>query len=129
MDTQAGMPLPKLFTPHPNLGDAVNHNFIASEVEGGVFLDQLPPGTVLCVETRNRSYILVNRGNGEALISGHPTFCRPCLANPGFGPPHAAGGGESRGGFASIRRIVRFSSNFNDGGDRNMGLGCAKLPA
>ncbi len=55
MDTQAGMPLPKLFTPHPNLGDTVNHNFIASEVEGGVFLDQLPPGTVLCVETRNRS--------------------------------------------------------------------------
>jgi hypothetical protein len=75
MDTQVGMPLPRLFTPHPNLGDAVNHNFIASEVEGGVFLDQLPPGAVLCVETRNRSYTLVNRGNGKALISGHPTFC------------------------------------------------------
>jgi hypothetical protein len=75
MDTQAGSPVPKLFQPHPNLGDAVNHNFIASEVEGGVFLDQLPDGAVLHVETRNRCYTLVNRGNGEALISGHPTFC------------------------------------------------------
>jgi len=75
MDTQGGLPLPSLFTPHMNLGDAVNHNFIASEVEGGVFLDQLPHGAVLCVETRNRLYTLVNRGNGEALISGHPKFC------------------------------------------------------
>lgn len=75
MDTEAGKPLPKLFEPHPNLADAVNHNFIASEVEGGVFLDQLPPGAVLRVETTNRCYTLVNRGNGEALISGHPTFC------------------------------------------------------
>jgi hypothetical protein len=75
MDTQADVPVPKLFAPHPNLGDAVNHNFIASEVEGGVFLDQLPAGAVLSVQTRNRVYTLVNRGNGQALISGHPTFC------------------------------------------------------
>ena len=75
MDTEAGTPVPRLFTPHPNLGDAVNHNFIASEVEGGVFLDDLPPGAVLRVETQNRSYTLVNQGSGQALISGHPRFC------------------------------------------------------
>jgi hypothetical protein len=75
MDTQAGIPAPRLFTPHPNLGDQVNHNFIASEMEGGVFLDRLPPGAVLRVETQNRSYTLVNRGHGQALISGHPQFC------------------------------------------------------
>ena len=40
MDTQCNLPAPELFRPHPNLGDAVNHNFIASEVEGGVFLDR-----------------------------------------------------------------------------------------
>ena len=65
MDTEAGLPLPKLFTPHPNLGDGVNHNLIASEVEGGVFLDQLPEGAVLHVETQNRAYTLVNRGKGR----------------------------------------------------------------
>jgi hypothetical protein len=75
MDTNVGVPAPKLFAPHPNLDDTVNHNFIASEVEGGVFLDQLEPGAVLLVETRNRCYRLVNRGNGQALISGHPQFC------------------------------------------------------
>jgi hypothetical protein len=75
MDTQSGMAVPKFFTPHPNLGDEVNHNFVASEVEGGVFLDLLPQGTVLRVETRNRCYTLVNRGDGDAWISGHPTFC------------------------------------------------------
>jgi hypothetical protein len=75
MDTEQHIPLHNLFSPHPNLADQVNHNFIASEVEGGVFLDRLPPGTILRVETQNRSYTLVNRGNGEALISGHPKFC------------------------------------------------------
>lgn len=75
MDTQLGTPPPNLFQSHPNLGDAVNYNCIASEVEGGVFLDRLPEGTVLRVETQNRAYTLVHRGNGQALISGHPTFC------------------------------------------------------
>jgi len=75
MEMQTGAPLPNFFQPHPNLGDAVNHNFIASEVEGGVFLDQLAPGAVLHVETKNRCYTLVNRGEGKALISGHPTYC------------------------------------------------------
>ena len=65
----------KLFQPHPNLGDEVNRNFIASEVEGGVYLDRLPEGAVLRVETQNRAYTLVHRGNGQVLISGHPMFC------------------------------------------------------
>ncbi len=75
MDTEAGIPVPKLFQPHPNLGDEVNRNFIASEVEGGVYLDRLPEGAVLRVETQNRAYTLVHRGNGQVLISGHPMFC------------------------------------------------------
>ena len=62
-------------SPHGNLSDRVNHNIVQSEIEGGVYLDDLAPGATLEVETQNRSYRLVNRGDGKALISGHPEFC------------------------------------------------------
>ena len=71
-----------MFTPHPNLSDEINHNIVQSEVEGGVSLDQLPPGAVLEMETTNRFYELEYRGNGQALIAGHPQFCpEPVLVN------------------------------------------------
>jgi len=71
---------PDLFTPHENLSDQVNRNIIRSEIEGGVYLDELPKGARIEVETQNRFYTIVNRGDGEALISGHPKFCpRPVL--------------------------------------------------
>src|SRR3974390_3011808 len=38
---------PRLFRCHPNLSDEVNHNIVQSEIEGGVFLSDLPPATVL----------------------------------------------------------------------------------
>ena len=63
------------FLPHPNLSDEVNHNIVQSEIEGGVYLKDLPDETTLEIETQNRSYTLVNRGQGQALISGHPEFC------------------------------------------------------
>jgi hypothetical protein len=66
---------PKLFVPHPNLGDEVNRNIVQSEIEGGVSLDELPQGAALEVTTQNRSYRIVNHGDGQALISGHPKFC------------------------------------------------------
>jgi hypothetical protein len=65
----------RFFTPHPNLGDVVNHNIVQSEIEGGVYLHDLPHESTLEVETQNRSYLIVNRGQGQALISGHPEFC------------------------------------------------------
>jgi hypothetical protein len=61
--------------PHPNLSDEVNHNIIQSEVEGGVYLRDLQPGAVLAIQTRNRSYRLVNLSEEYSLISGHPEFC------------------------------------------------------
>ncbi len=61
--------------PHCNLNDRVNHNIVQSEIEGGVYLADLPKGAAIEVETRNRSYLLVNRGEGKAMISGHPEFC------------------------------------------------------
>ena len=61
--------------PHPNLCDQVNRNIIQSEIEGGVYLWDLPHQSTLEVETQNRSYTLVLCGPGEVLISGHPRYC------------------------------------------------------
>ncbi len=63
------------FVPHPNLSDQINRSICQSEIEGGVWLDHLPVGTLLEIETRNRFYTLEYRGDGQALISGHPKFC------------------------------------------------------
>lgn len=75
MDTGSFSTKPDLFLPHRNLSDEVNRNIVRSEIEGGVYLDDLPRGAALEVETQNRSYKIVNRGQGQALISGHPKFC------------------------------------------------------
>jgi hypothetical protein len=61
--------------PHPNLSDRVNHNIIESEIEGGVYLWDLPRESTLEVETQNRSYTIVLFESGAALISGHPRYC------------------------------------------------------
>ena len=61
--------------PNPHLGDRVNRNIIQSEIEGGVDLRQLPVCCQLEIRTSNRSYRLVNQGDGHVLLSGHPKFC------------------------------------------------------
>jgi hypothetical protein len=61
--------------PHPALDEEINRNFIRSEIEGGVYLERLPPGTELEVRTENRSYRIRYCGDGRVLISGHPVFC------------------------------------------------------
>ncbi len=66
---------PCLFAPNPYLSDAVNRNIVQSEIEGGVHLRDVPPGTVLEVETENRAYKIRYEGLGRAFISGHPVFC------------------------------------------------------
>src|SRR5256714_1743874 len=66
---------PRLFHPHANLSDDVNRNIVKSEVEGGVHLRDVPPGTVLEVQTQNRAYTILYKGWDQALISGHPVFC------------------------------------------------------
>ena len=70
MDTE-----PRLFSPHANLSDEVNHNIVQSEIEGGVYLQDLPLEGRLEIETQHHYYTVVNRGDGEALISGHPLYC------------------------------------------------------
>jgi hypothetical protein len=43
--------------------------------EMGVSLDDLPPGTVLRIRTKNRNYILETEGKKKARIAGHPQYC------------------------------------------------------
>ena len=64
-----------LFQVNPHFSDAINRNVVESEVLGGVHLRDVPPDTVLEVETQNHTYRLVLKGWGQALISGHPEFC------------------------------------------------------
>ncbi len=64
-----------MFAPHPNLSDEVNRNIVQSEIEGGVFLEALPPDTVLQIRTQHHHYTALLLGEGSALISGHPQYC------------------------------------------------------
>lgn|SRR5689334_116682 len=51
------------------------------EEEEGISLDEIPVGAHLEVVTRHHTYNLENRGDGKAVISGHPQFCpKPVLA-------------------------------------------------
>src|SRR5262249_42081082 len=59
----------------PHWPDVINRLVVQSEIEGGVHLDRVPRGTVLEVETQNRTYTLVSEGLSEVRISGHPDFC------------------------------------------------------
>ena len=75
MNVPASAATVQLFVPHPHLSDAINRNVVESEVLGGVHLRDVPPGTVLEVQTENRCYTIVHKGWGDAMISGHPHFC------------------------------------------------------
>jgi hypothetical protein len=43
--------------------------------EEGIRLDALQVGEKLELATKNRIYVVENRGNDEMLISGHPKYC------------------------------------------------------
>lgn len=63
------------FIPHAHLNPLVNNNIVQSEIEGGVYLCDLPFGAEIAVYTRNRCYRIVKESAGEAWICGHPEFC------------------------------------------------------
>jgi hypothetical protein len=77
MDTQVthSIPDPSLYEVSPYFSDAVNRNIIQSEIEGGVFLNDLLPGMVLSIQTQSRVYELSFLHDNVALISGHPEIC------------------------------------------------------
>jgi hypothetical protein len=59
----------------PHFSDSINRNVVESEIMGGVNLRDVPPETVIEVQTLNHTYTIVHKGWGQALISGHPDFC------------------------------------------------------
>jgi hypothetical protein len=65
----------QMFRPHANLCDRVNHNIVQSEIEGGVFLNDLEPRTILFIQTQHHCYTAVFMGDNQALLWGHPQFC------------------------------------------------------
>jgi len=71
---------PRLFRPHPNLSDEVNRHLVQSQIEGGVRVEDLVPGSWLQVKTQNTCYRILILLGAMALITGHPLFCpRPVL--------------------------------------------------
>ena len=89
---------PQVFRSHPNFSDEVNRNLVQSEIEGGVFLNDLPPWTVLEIQTQNHCYLVVLLGENEAMISGHPLYCPE--------PTRVAIAGSTWGGSMLKRRYV-----------------------
>ena len=70
MDERTRVGMNQMFLPHRNLSDAVNGNIIRSEIEGGVYLKDLPDNATLEIETQNRRYRLHSRGQTEASVPG-----------------------------------------------------------
>ena len=69
-----------VFRPHPNLSDDVNRQIVQSQIEGGVKIEDLVPGSWLQVTTQNTCYRIHILFGAMALITGHPRFCpRPVL--------------------------------------------------
>ena len=81
-----------------NLSDEVNRNIAQSEIDGGVWLDDLAPATVLEVVTEHRRYRIVLLGDDDALISGHPQYCPE--------PTRVAIAGSTWGGSMMKRRFI-----------------------
>jgi hypothetical protein len=46
-----------------------------AETSDGVYLGDLPRGSVLEIETAHRNYRLVKNADAHVRISGHPLFC------------------------------------------------------
>ena len=89
---------PSSFTPHPNLSDEINRGIVQSEIEGGVFLQDLPPDTVLEIQTQHHCYTAVLLVDNSVLISGHPQYCPQ--------PVVVAIAGSTWGGSMLKRRFV-----------------------
>lgn len=90
--------LTSLFAPHCNLSDEVNRHIVQSDIEGGVYLEDLPAATVLEIQTRHHCYTAVLLDNNAALISGHPQYCPE--------PVRVAIAGSTWGGSMLKRRFV-----------------------
>jgi hypothetical protein len=65
-------------SPHANSNPAIVSGIRkppTDVLEDGIDLEELPVGAILALETGHNSYRLENLGEGNALLSGHPTYC------------------------------------------------------
>jgi hypothetical protein len=92
--------------PNATQSEATTLVTIAAGAGDGVYLDDLPEGAVLEVETSGHRYRIVNRTHGEALISGHPKFCpQPTAVTIGGS---ALGGCMVKAGFIGLGMRLTF---------------------
>src|SRR4029077_3061520 len=70
------MTCPSFFRPHRNLSDEVNSNIVQYEIEGGMNLQNLRPGSALQIHTRHTSYNVLVLFGSLAFISGHRSIAR-----------------------------------------------------
>jgi hypothetical protein len=61
--------------PHQIRYDGVDHRTGESGSEVGVYVDDLPDGATLEVETRHHRYKIAKGGDTQVRISGHPMYC------------------------------------------------------
>jgi hypothetical protein len=61
--------------PHPVRCDEIDHEAGQPESEVGVYVDDLPDGATLEVETRHHRYKIAKGGHTQVRISGHPRWC------------------------------------------------------
>lgn len=60
---------------HPGLSDKINNNIAESELQGGVWLKDVPKGKFLEVQTENTLYTVAHLENGQWTIQGHGRYC------------------------------------------------------
>lgn len=53
----------------------MNRKLVQSEIEGGVWLQDLEPGSILRMDTENTCYEIVVMHGGSVYLSGHPRYC------------------------------------------------------
>jgi hypothetical protein len=66
----------------PSFHPALDAPVRPPDIEDALELDTLPVGAVAEVETKHHTYRVEYRGDGKALVSGHPEYCpQPVLVD------------------------------------------------
>lgn len=98
---------------HPNLDPLTQTRIVQSEIEGGVFLRDVPDGGKLEVETKSRVYTIHKIADRDYRISGHPKYCpgptRAYITGSTFG------GSLLKAGFIGRGMRLEFSTDEHDG--------------
>ncbi len=63
------------FQPHPNLGKEINDFISEAELQGGLWLKDIPLGTTILIQTKHSQYQVEHRAEDEWFISGNQRFC------------------------------------------------------